>query len=70
MKSLPLGEGGSAWPRRMRGGTKSMLFSPHTRQGFALPPSPGRGYYPDAKNGIREFFSKVKHKAPFLRLYK
>ena len=54
----------------MRGGTKSMLFSPHTRQGFALPPSPGRGYYPDAKNGIREFFSKVKHKAPCLRLYK
>ena len=65
MKNLPLGEGGSAWPRRMRGGTKSMLFSPHTRQGFALPPSPGREYYPDAKNGIREFFFKSDTQGSF-----
>ena len=58
---LPLGEGGSAQPRRKRGrlpcvkGAVSRrltegspccrLVPPHTRQGFALPPSPGRGVY-------------------------
>ena len=42
---LPLGEGGSAQPRRKRGGTRSDPVPPHTRQGFALPPSPRRGFF-------------------------
>ena len=30
---------------RKRGGTKSDPAPPHTRQGFALPPSPRRGFF-------------------------
>ena len=40
--NLPLGEG-AARRRRKRGGTRSDLAPPHTRPGFAGPPSPRRG---------------------------
>ena len=48
---LQAGEGGG-FPhpalRWGRGGTRSDLAPPHTRQGFALPPSPGRGFFPSS----------------------
>ena len=40
---------GKVAPRgRKRGGTKSDPAPPHTRQGFALPPSPRRGFFPSS----------------------
>ena len=36
---------------RLAGGTKSDLAPPHTRQGFALPPSPRRGLSPSSVPG-------------------
>ena len=36
------------YPGRLAGGTTSYLVPPHTRQGFALPPSPRRGFCPSS----------------------
>ena len=42
--NLPPGEGGSAEPRRMRGGTRSvLLLAPHPSRALPGPPSPRRG---------------------------
>ena len=38
----------------MRGGTKSDLIPPHSRQGFALPPSPKRGFYSSSSPSERD----------------
>ena len=48
--AFPYGEGGPAGGRK-RGGTGSEFVPPHTRQGFALPPSPRRGFFPSSVPG-------------------
>ena len=37
--------------KRRRGGTRSKFIPPHTRLGFAEPPSPRRGFFPSSVPG-------------------
>ena len=41
--------------RRKRGGSRSNFVPPHTRQGFALPPSPRRGFLDKNNNAASDW---------------
>ena len=64
---LPLGEG-AARRRRMRGGIRSDFALPHTRQGFALPPSPRRGFW-SPKKYVVKFFSFCYNKSIYIKFF-